>query len=151
MQHQTKIDKPIRMISKEDWAKAQYTGQWSDSPFNRDRVECGELPAYYIGRRNLMVNEHDGKGCKLITEGVHFLVENDYSNLPVLHKGNLLVGAAYQFAGGVTFVHRAYRLDEQYAKENELVYLDRVETSHGDFALPGGDVRADLRGGAGNV
>ena len=128
----------MKIYTKEEWAKQQYTGQWEDCPFNRSRVEAGELPAYYIGRRNIMVNE--GKGLCLLTEGVHFLIEGDYSTLPVLHKGNAMVGAAYQFAGGVTFVQRVYRVSEEQARAEGLMYLDRVTTSNGDFALPGSDV-----------
>ena len=128
----------MKIYTKEEWAKKQYKGQWEDTPFNRDRVEAGELPAYYIGRRNLMVNE--GYGPSLITEGVHFLIEGDYSNLPILHKSNAMVGAAYQFSGGVTFVQEIYRVSEEQARAEDVMYLDRVKTSAGDFALPGSDL-----------
>lgn len=133
----------MKIYIKEEWAKKQYTGRWDDCPYNRSRVEAGELPAYYIGRRTLMVN--DGTGCSLITEGVHFLIEGDYSNLPVLHKGNALEGAAYQFAGGYMIVHKVYRLTEAQASEWGAMYLDRVETSTGDFALPGSDTMKSCR------
>lgn len=128
----------MEFYTKKEWSKKQYTGQWGDNPYNRSRVEAGELPAYYIRRRTLMIN--DGAGTSLITEGVHFLIEGDYSNLPVLHKGNALEGAAYQSAGdGYMFVQRVYRLTEEQAREWGVMYLDRVETSEGDFALPGSD------------
>lgn len=127
----------MKIFTKEEWAKQQYTGQWGDNPYNRSRVEAGELHAYYIGRRTLMVNE--GTGLCLITEGLHFLIDGDYSNLPILHKSNAMEGAAYQSAGGYMIVHRVYRLTEQQAREWGVVYLDRVETSMGDFALPGSD------------
>ena len=133
----------MKHYTKEEWAREQYTGQWSDSPFNRDMVERGELPAYYLGRRNVMVG--GPRGCTLLTEGVHFLVDGDYSHLPLLDKSVALEGAWYQFAGGVAHLRRVYRLDEEYAREHQLVYVERVETSIGDFALPGGDIRSDLR------
>ena len=80
-----------------------------------------------------------GHGTTLYTEGIHFIVDGDYSHLPVLCKANAEEGAAYQFGGGVLFVKRIYRISEDYANENSLLYLDRVETSAGDFALPGSD------------
>lgn len=132
----------MRHYTAEEWAREQYKGQWGDSPFNRDRVECGELPAYYIGRRNVMVGGDHGP--ELLTEGVHFLVEGDYGHLPTLCKENALEGAWYQFAGGPIQVRKVYRISEEYAKENQLCYVERVETSMGDFALPGSDIRSDL-------
>lgn len=133
----------MKIYTKEEWARAQYTGQWGDNPFNRDRVACGELPAYYIGRRYIMVGGDHGP--TLLTEGVHFLVDGDYSYLPLLDKSVALEGAWYQSAGGAIQLRRVYRLNEEYAKENQLIYVERAETSMGDFALPGSDVRSDLR------
>ena len=127
----------MKIFTKEEWSRMQYTGRWDDCPFHRDQVEAGKLPAYYIGRRNLMV-----AGPKLITEGVHFLIAGEYDNLPVLHKYNALEGAAYQFAGGIMFVNRIYRFNEQEARERGVSCLDRAETSLGDIALPGGDMVA---------
>lgn len=57
-----------------EWEKEQYKGRWSDSPFNRSRVEAGELPAEYIGRRTTLAYE-PGHGTVLLTEGVHFTIE----------------------------------------------------------------------------
>ena len=128
----------MKIYTKEEWAKQQYTGQWEDCPFHRSRVEAGELHPYYIGRRNIMVNE--GKGTTLLTEGIHFLIDGDYSTLPVLHKSNAKEGAAYQGAGGVIFVQKIYRISEEQARRDDLMYLDRVTTSIGDFALPGSDI-----------
>jgi hypothetical protein len=132
----------MKIYTKEEWSKEQYKGRWEDCPFHRSRVEAGELHPYYIGRRNVMVNE--GRGPCLITEGLHFLVEGDYDNLPVLDKGNAREGAAYQFAGGYMIVHRIYRISDEHAKEHGLLYLDRAETSIGDIAIPGSDT---LQGG----
>lgn len=128
----------MKIYSKEEWDRKQHTGQWADNPWNRSRVEAGELHPYYIGRRYVMVNE--GKGPCLITEGVHFLIDGDYSTLPVLNKENAMVGAAYQFAGGVTFVKEIYRLSEEQARREGCMYLDRVKTSDGDYAIPGSDI-----------
>ena len=69
-----------------------------------------------------------GHGTTLYIEGIHFVVDDDSE-----------AGAAYQFGGGVLYVNRLYRISTEYARENNLAYLDRVETSIGDFALPGGD------------
>lgn len=80
-----------------------------------------------------------GHGTTLYTEGIHFIVDGDYSHLPILCKENAEEGAAYQFGGDVLYVKRIYRISEEYASENSLLYLDRAETSVGDFALPGSD------------
>lgn len=80
-----------------------------------------------------------GHGTTLFVEGVHFIVDGDYSRLPILCKENAEEGAAYQFGGDVLYVKRIYRISPEYARENHLAYLERVETSMGDFALPGGD------------
>lgn len=65
----------MRHFTAEEWAKEQYTGRWGDNPYNRSRVEAGELSASYIGRRTLMVG--GPKGCALLTEGVHFRVDDE--------------------------------------------------------------------------
>lgn len=80
-----------------------------------------------------------GHGTTLYTEGIHFVVDDDCTHLPVLCKENAEEGAAYQFGGSILYVHRIYRIGEEYANDNSLLYLDRVETSIGDFALPGSD------------
>ena len=80
-----------------------------------------------------------GHGTTLYTEGIHFIVDGDYSHLPILCKANAEEGAAYQFGGGVLCVKRIYRISPEYARENHLAYLERVETSIGDFTLPDGD------------
>lgn len=65
----------MRFYTSEQWRKAQYTGRWGDNPFNRSRVEAGELSADYIGRRTIMVG--GVHGCTLLTEGMHFLVGDE--------------------------------------------------------------------------
>lgn len=67
----------MRHYTKAEWAKEQYKDRWNDCPYFRDMVSLGEIPAEYIGRRTVMVNDHDGKGCKLLTEGFHFTVDDE--------------------------------------------------------------------------
>lgn len=86
------------------------------------------------GRRTAFLPGHS---TTLFVEGVHFIVDGDYSHLPILCKENAEEGAAYQFGGDYLIVSRIYRISLEYARENHLTYLDRVETSMGDFALPG--------------
>lgn len=75
----------MRTYTEKEWAKAQYTGRWGDTPWNRDRVEAGELPAKYIGRRYIMVGRPSG--CTLITEGVHFLVNDEEGRVVAKAEG----------------------------------------------------------------
>lgn len=120
----------MRIITKEQFAKIgnDYKGIFYDYH--------GTHPEHK-GRRTAFL---PGEGTVLSIEGVHFLVDGDYSHLPILHKRNAVVGCAYQSAGGVQFVRRVYRLTEEQAEEYDCMYLDRVETTLGDFALPGSDI-----------
>ena len=127
-------------ISKSEFDKIHrdYKGVWQD--YHGDHPE-------WKGRRVVMsgcIDKDPSELGKLYIEGVHFLVEGDYDHLPVLHKDNAKVGEWYQFAGGCTQVLKIYRLSEEEAKANELIYLDRVTTDFDDFALPGSDLRADM-------
>lgn len=66
---------------------------------------------------------------------------NDPDKLPVLNKSNAVPGALYAGAGyGVQYLRKVYRISEEYAERYQLMYLDRCETSIGDFALPGSDL-----------
>ena len=61
--------------------------------------------------------------------------------LPVLCLSNAKVGNYYRWCDGWQRLTRVYRITEEYAKENELCYLNRATavTSFGDahdFALP---------------
>ena len=114
-------------ISKKEFAKIPYKSTYID-------IE-GAHPER-VGRRVAFLPGH---GTTLFTEGIHFLVDGDSSHLPVLCKANAEVGAAYQFAGKLLFVKRLYRITKEEAKEWDLRCLERVETTEGDFALPGGD------------
>ena len=117
-------------ISKEAFDKigADYKGIYEDYQ--------GVFPQRK-GRRTAFLPGH---GTTLFTEGIHFIVDGDYSHLPELNKSNAEEGAAYRFCNTCQYVQSIYRITEDYAKENELMYLDRVITSAGDFALQGSDV-----------
>ncbi len=78
-----------------------------------------------------------GYGTTLFIEGIHFLVDDDYGHLPVLCKDNAEVGAWYR--GGIV-VQELYSITPEYAADNDMMYLDRVVTSIGDYALPGSAV-----------
>lgn len=66
----------MRHYTKAEWDKIPeaYKGRWNPSAFNLERVERGELPAEYIGKRNTIVYE-EGHGTVLITEGAHFVID----------------------------------------------------------------------------
>lgn len=121
----------MRIISKEEFDRIHK---------NLKSVYEGTSPEWK-GRRAAFL---PGDGYNLSIEGVDFLVDGDYEHLPVLEKENAHVGYCYKFAGGYTQVRKIYRLSEEYAKANELIYLDRVTTTDGDFALAGSDLRHDL-------
>ena len=67
-------------------------------------------------------------------------VPSDPEALPVMHKSNAIPGCWYSFAGGAVQLYRIYRISEEYAAENELMYVDRAETSAADATLPGSDL-----------
>lgn len=120
----------MRIITKEQYSRigSDYKGVFQDYR--------GTLP-WHKGRRTAFL---PGEGTVLSLEGVHFLVDGDYDHLPILCKGNAVEGCAYQSAGGYQIVKRVYRLTEEQAEELGCMYLDRVETTFGDFALPGSDI-----------
>ena len=115
----------------------------SKSDFDRIGADYKGVYMDYQGthpqRKGRRVAFLPGHGTTLFTEGIHFIVDGDYSNLPILCKENAEEGVAYQFGGDVLYVKRIYRISREYARENHLTYLERVETSIGDFALPDGD------------
>lgn len=68
----------MKHFTKKEWDQMvkdhpDYTGMWEPSPFNVDRVNAGEMPAEYIGRRNMLSYE-PGVGTVLLTEGRHFTI-----------------------------------------------------------------------------
>ena len=70
----------MKHFTKKEWARIcrstpGYVGRWEPTPFNLDRVQAGELPAEYIGRRTLMCAE-PGAGTVLLTEGFHFIIDD---------------------------------------------------------------------------
>lgn len=122
----------MKLISKEEFDKIpdDYKGV----------CEGLDIPEWK-GRRTAFL---PGCGTTLFIEGVHFLVVEDYSHLPVLHKKNARVGDCYQFSGKVTMVLKIYRLTDEQAKAEGLVYVERVKTTLGNYVLPGSDIRSDL-------
>ena len=120
----------MNIITKEQYSRigSDYKGVFSDYQ--------GKMP-WHKGRRMSFL---PGEGTALFLEGVHFLVEGDYNHLPILCKDNAREGCAFQSAGGYQIVNRVYRLTEEQAEEWGCMYLDRVETTMGDFALPGSDI-----------
>ena len=69
----------MKHFSKKEWdimveRAPGYFGKWEPTPFNLDRVSAGELPADYIGKRN-MLDYEPGVGTVLLTEGVHFVID----------------------------------------------------------------------------
>lgn len=65
-----------KIYSAEEWEKEMYKGEWSDCEYNRDRVECGEIPEWMIGRRTTL--ELDERyGTVLITEGLSFFIDDE--------------------------------------------------------------------------
>lgn len=67
---------PMKRYTAAEWQKEHYKGRWDDSPYFRDMVKLGEIPADYIGRRTVLSYE-SGKGTVLLTEGYHFIVDDD--------------------------------------------------------------------------
>ena len=69
----------MKRITAAEWAKRSehnYTSTWEPTPWNLSRVEAGELPAEYIGKRNMLVYD-PMYGTVLLTEGINFvIVEN---------------------------------------------------------------------------
>lgn len=129
------------MISKAEFDKIDrdYKGIWQD--YHGERPE-------WKGRRVVMsgcITKDPQELGKLLVEGVHFLVENDYSHLPTLTKENAKAGEYYRMASGCILVHRIYRLSEEEARAKDIVYLDRVETDIGDFAVAWSEMRSDLK------
>lgn len=126
----------MRIITKEQYNRIgnDYKGIFHDYHGTHPELK---------GRRTAFL---PGEGTVLFIEGIHFLVDGDYSHLPILHKSNAVIGAAYQSAGGYQILHEVYRITEEYAADNELMYLDRCKTSVADFALPGSDIFRRNRG-----
>ncbi len=75
------MKKPVRHFTKAEWdrfayACPNYVGRWEPTPYLLDRVAAGEVPEEYIGRRNMLSYE-DGVGTVLLTEGVHFVIDEE--------------------------------------------------------------------------
>lgn len=62
----------MKHYTKEEWGREQYKGKWQPTRWNLDCVVAGEIPAEYIGKRNVLIG--GVSGTTLITEGFHFTV-----------------------------------------------------------------------------
>lgn len=67
----------MRHFSAAEWAAIPeaYKGRWEPSPWNLDSIARGELPAKYLGRRNVIVAGE--RGTTLLTEGFHFVIDGE--------------------------------------------------------------------------
>ena len=93
----------------------------------------GKSPEF-AGRRTAMLH-----GCVSEVEGVHFMVIDDYTHLPVLTVQNAKSGYYYKGPGNsYILVLERYKVTDQFAKDSKLNFLDRVKTNIGNFALVGG-------------
>lgn len=77
---------------------------------------------------------------ELVAECIRLAVEDNALDLPLLTKQNAKVGGIYSFGNDYIVVQRIYRLTEEEAQERDCMYLDRVTTTAGDFALTGSDI-----------
>lgn len=128
----------MKTISKKvfDRIPQDYKGIWG--AYNGEKPE-------WKGRRTAFL---PGEGTNLSVEGVHFLVEDEYSHLPWLEKENACAGCCYRFPGGYIEVERVYRLSEDEAMQKGLYCLDRADyiqhakwgEIHGGCVLPGGEI-----------
>lgn len=80
------------------------------------------------------------EGGKEYGDIIYCGVPADCSVLPVISVKNAVEGAYFAWCGGAQIVHEVYSISDEYARENHLVYLDRVKTSAGDYALHDGRV-----------
>lgn len=69
----------------------------------------------------------------------------DLDKLPLLDKANAVPGCFYACGSGWMQLYRTYRISEEQAEAWDLMYLDRAESSAGDFALVGSDVYRKAR------
>lgn len=98
------------------------------------------------GRRTVAFNGNTA------VEGIDYLVEHDYTHLPVLHKNTARVGEFFTDGYACVQVLELTRLTDKEAWEQDLLYLDRVRTLRrwpGNtrnltmcYALPGSDIRS---------
>ena len=125
------------MISKEKYNAVcrDYKGTFNDYH--------NEAP-HLKGRRTWLTKDENGATALLI-EGVHFLVDGDFSHLPGLTKENACIGFAYGWCDGYQILEKLYSITEEFAEENWLCYLDRATTTahvagrvdRHDFAISG--------------
>lgn len=104
------------------------------------------------GRRAVVVRNGQDTGYETIVEGIDFLVEHDYSHLPILNKATAKEDEFFSFGGkDCVLVEKLVRLSEAEAEKQDLYHLDRVRYQRywpknpscpiGSCALPGSDIR----------
>ncbi|MBQ3215564.1 MAG: hypothetical protein IJB11_05535 [Oscillospiraceae bacterium] len=107
----------------------------------RERQRTGrKSPAYSLWVDDadpaiLHFNSHNG-----IKFDICVAMPKSMESLPVLDKTTAIPGCYYAWCNSYQITRRVYRISEDYAEENDLMFLDRVETSVADFALPGSDI-----------
>ena len=106
----------MEIISKEYYDKLSkdYKGI-----FNDYRGDSPELK----GRRTWL------KKSVLLVEGIHFLVDGDYSHLPTLCKENVKIGGAYKFCNGYMILNGIETLTDEFMKEHELYYREQFRST----------------------
>ena len=106
----------MEIISKEYYDKLSkdYKGIFND--FRGDSPELN-------GRRTWL------KKGVLLTEGVHFLVDGDYSHLPTLCKETAHIGNAYRFCNGYMILNSIETLSDEFMKEHELYYREQFHST----------------------
>lgn len=103
----------------------------------------GEFPE--LNGRRYYYRQTESGMYEIMLEGLHFLVDGDYSHLPTLTKETAHIGAAYAWCDGFQILDELYSISEEYATENWLCYLDRAKTTanvygvihHHDFSIIG--------------
>lgn len=89
----------------------------------------------------LHYKNHRSRECFDIYPGI----PADLDKLPGLQKDNAVPGCFYGWCSGWQQLYRTYRISEEQAEAWDLMYLDRAESSAGDFALVGSDVYRKAR------
>ena len=115
----------MRYYTEAQWLNAMYKDRWGDNPYNRSRVEAGELPEAYIGRRTIMVNEG---GCTLLTEGFHFMVDDEEGVTVPWHEHFTYIEV--YFPNGTSICIRTKR-DSYSGEELEAFVMEDIKANGG--------------------
>ena len=124
--------KPLSKDAKHEVGKTYWCGYWGKI-YTVTTIEVNDCGLHLV-----TVNNQDGR---IATHGTALDPKWDFEIiLSVLSHENAKVGYMYKFCNGWQKVEKIYRISEEYAKEHELYYLDRVATidfngMECDFAL----------------